>query len=62
MAKPLMPEVDGVGDSMKCARWLEAERVQVTIAIRAKHHHLSVQILDREPKRVKFDRDQIVTG
>jgi hypothetical protein len=57
-----MPEVDGVGDSMKCARWLEAEWVQVTIAIKAEHHHSSVQILDREPKRVKFDRDQIVTG
>jgi hypothetical protein len=27
MAKLLMPEVDGVGDSMKCARWLEAEWV-----------------------------------
>jgi hypothetical protein len=62
MAKLLMPEVDGVGDSMKCARWLEAERVQIAMTIIAEHHCLSVKILDKEPKRVKFDRDQIVTG
>jgi hypothetical protein len=32
------------------------------MTIIAEHHCLSVKILDKEPKRVKFDRDQIVMG
>jgi hypothetical protein len=62
MPEPLMPEIDGGGGSVKGAWWLDAERVQIVVTIRAEHHHSSVQILDREPKWVKFDRDQIVTG
>jgi hypothetical protein len=62
MAEASMPKIDGCSRSSE-GKWLrQAQRIELTGALRAKHHRDRSQILNRETTRVKFNRYIIVSS
>jgi hypothetical protein len=62
VSQSLVPELNGVCGSVQGFGWPKIERVEVPITITSQHHHLGLQILDREAEWIKFNRNKIVTG
>jgi hypothetical protein len=59
--KPLMPELYIIGSGMESHGRLKVEWIEVIVAVTLKHLHLGVQVLHAETKRIKFNRDKIIT-
>jgi hypothetical protein len=62
VSQSLVPKLNDVCGSVQGFGWPKIERVEVPITITSQHHHLGLQILDREAEWIKFNRNKIVTG
>jgi hypothetical protein len=61
VSQSLVPKLDGGGGSVEGFGWPKIERVEVPVTITSQHHHLDLQILDREAEWIKFNKNKIVT-